>query len=306
MAGGTNITQAQGAALAGGVALGIVSVSIGASSLDQALNNVGITIPTLGPYRDKQQNKPATYSITIPQTYDTRTAVTTNVVGSQTSNNETLTIPGAGVAEHSNAETFFVFDAVFVATHSKRWVPTRKPLQGGYNFSDHIIKEQPSVTLEIGMSDAMAAYSPSMWTGNPSKSISAYQQICRIADNRQFFTLATRQETYQNMVITGVESSEDNKTIASMKARITFTQMLLTNVSSQVISARPNATDETQLATQQGETPDVTTLQQHEVTAANLPVSPTNSTADLNSMGIPAGGQFDSNNLGIPGLANIP
>lgn len=296
MAGGTNISTGQAAALAEGAALAIVSVSIGASSLDQALNNVGITIPTLGPFRDKTQNKPATYSITIPQSYDSRTADTTNVVGSQVNNNNSIyTIQGGGVAEHSNEPSIFVFDAVFVANHSKRWIPTRKPLQSGYNTSDHIIKEQPTVVLEIGMSDAMAAYKPGMWTGSPSKSISCWQQMNSIADNRRLFTLATRQETYQNMAIIGIESSETNATIKSMRARITFQQILLVNVTSQTISARPNATDETQLGAQQSQDVSTPIIQQHEILPSDLPVGSSDSV--LNASGIPAGGQFSSNLL---------
>jgi hypothetical protein len=296
MAGGTNITTGQAAALAEGAALALVSVSIGASSLDQALNNVGITLPTLGPYRDKQQNKPATYSISIPQTYNQQNAKTDNVVGSMVvDNNGVATVQGAGVAEHSNEPSFFVFDAVFVANHSKRWIPTRKPLQSGYNFSDHAIKEQPFVVLEIGMSDAMAAYKPGMWTGSPSKSISCWQQLNEIADQRRLFTLATRQETYTNMMIVGIESSETNATIKSMKARITFQQMLLVNVSSQTISARPNATDSTQLGTQQSQDVSTPIVQQHEILPSDLPTG--NSSSVLNQYNVPAGGQFSSNLL---------
>lgn len=296
MAGGTNISIGQAAALAEGTALAIVSVSVGASSLDQALNNVGITIPTFGPYRDKTQNKPATYSITIPQTYNDQTANTNNVVGSQISdNNGLVTLQGTGVAEQSNEPAYFVFDAVFVANHSKRWIPTRKPLQSGYNITDHIIKEQPTVVLEIGMSDAMAAYKPGMWTGSPSKSISCWQQMNTIADNRQLFTLATRQETYQNMAIVGIESSETNNTIKSMRARITFQQMLLVNVTSQTVSARPNSTDSTQLGTQQSQDVSTPIVQQHEILPSDLPVG--SSYSVLNANGIPAGGQFSSNLL---------
>lgn len=296
MAGGTEITQAQSAALAAAAIVGVVNISLGADNLDQGLAELGVTIPTFGPYRDKQQNKPAVYSITVPQSYNDQTAVTNNVVGAQvTNNNDTVTLQGAGKAEHSNAPTFFVFDAVFVANHSKRWTPTNKPLQSGYNFSDHIIKNQPTVVLEIGMSDAMAAYKPGMWNGNASKSISCWQQINALADSRVMFTLATRQETYSNIVIVGIESPETNKTLRSLTMRVTFVQMLLVNVSSQVVSARPNATDETQLATLQGQTPDAPTLQQHEILPTDLPAA--NSLSTVDQYGVPAGGQFSSNLL---------
>lgn len=291
MAGGIDITIDAAATLAAQVALATVSVSFGQDGLDQSLNNLGITVPTLGPYRDKQQNKPATYSITLPQSYNQRSAVTTNVVGSQISAD---TIQGAGTAIQNNAPAFFVFDAVFVASHSKRWIPTRKPLQSGYNFSDHVIKDQPNVTLEIGMSDAMQAFKPGMWTGNVSKSISCWVQMNALADSRSLFTLATRQETYQNMIIVGIESAETNKNIKGLNARITFFQMLLANPASLVVSARPNATDSTQLATLQPSDPSTTLIQQNQQT--DLPQGSSDSV--LNKYGIPSGGQFSSNPVG--------
>lgn len=290
MAGGIEITQSDALALAEAVALATVTIGLGAGNIDQALNDVGITVPTFGPYRDKQQNKPAVYSISVPATYSNQSLVTNSVTGTQIGSDGVL---HTGVAEHQNAPTLFVFDAVFVANHSKTWTPTKKPIQSGYNTTDHIIKNQPTVTLEIGMSDAMAAYAPGMWTGNPSKSISCWQQLNTLADSRVLFTLATRQETYQNMAIVGIESPEDNKTTKSLKARITFSQMLLVAVTSQILSARPNATDETQLATLQGQIPSTTTIQQHEVTPEDLPTG--SSESELNNYDIPAGGEFSSN-----------
>jgi hypothetical protein len=292
MAGGIDISQGAAETLAEGSALAIVSVSTGANSPGSVLNSIGITVPTLGPYRDKQQNKAAVYALTVPAS-GTATGNTYQVA--QQAPDGTFTIPAASVT----ASTMYVFDAVLVANHSKRWTPTKKPLQSGYNFSDHIIKDQPVVTLEIGMSDAMAAYAPGMWVGNPSKSISAWQKLNKLADQRILFTLSTRQETYTNMAIVGIESPETNKTVKSMRARITFEQQLIVDVTSETISARPNATDSTQQATLQGTAPDASTLQQNEVTPSALPAQ--NSNSVLGPQGVPVGGQFDSNNITTSG-----
>lgn len=289
MAGGAEISTTVGATLAESAALAIVSVSTGSSG---GLNSVGITIPTFGPYRDKQQNKPATYSISVPASSNT------TPLGAVT------TVNANGVAQMASpsatAPTLYVFDAVMIATHSKSYTPTRKPLQSGYNTSDHIIKNQPQITLEIGMSDAMAAFAPGQWIGNPSKSISAWQVLSKIADNRVLVTLATRQETYTNMVIVSINSPETNKTVKSLKATVTFEQMLLASVTTITQSARPNATDETQLATLQTQDVAATTIQQNSVPtglAVPLAALPANqvSCGQLGPYGIPVGGAFSSN-----------
>lgn len=203
------------------------------------------------PYRAPQQNKPAVYAITL----STSASQSTIVVGGQT-----LTQQLAAV------NTMYVFDAVLQATHDRKLTPTKQPLQTGYNIADHAVLQQGVVTLEIGMSDAMASFTPGMWVGNTSKSVSAYQTIVGLMKNRQLLTLSTRQQTYNNMMITDIQSPETNKTFRGLKARITFTEMYLVTVASQTQSARPNATDSTQLATVQPTAVPTSVIQQNTVT----------------------------------------
>lgn len=274
--GGINFSLGVAAALAESAAIAVVSVTTGSQS---GLSSIG-TVPTLGPYRDKQQNKPAVYSILVPANAFAPASGTV--------------VPANGTLTTSvTAPTLYVFDAVLVANHNKSYTPTRKPLQSGYNTSDHIIKNQPQLTLEIGMSDAMAAFSPGMWIGNPSKSISAWQLISKIADNRVLFTLATRQETYTNMAIINIASPETNKTVNGLRMTVTFEQMLLATVTTITQSARPNATDETQLSTLQPTDVPTTVLQQNQVVPSTLPVG--NSNSVINANGVYDGGAFSSN-----------
>lgn len=280
MAGGIEISTGAAATLAEGAALAIVSVATGGG-----LSGLGITVPTFGPYRDKQQNKPATYSMSVPNSSSSSALI------GQPINSNTISV---GVV----APTVYVFDAVLVATHSKRIEATSKPLQSGYNISDHAILIQPEVTLEIGMSDAMAAFAPGQWIGNPSKSISAWQVLNKIADGRALITLATRQQTYKNMMIVSINSPETNKTVKGLRVTVTFKQMLIVTVTSTTVSARPNATDQTQLATLQTQDPSATLIQQNQVNPATLPAG--NSDSVIGANGISAGGQFSSNNVGTP------
>jgi hypothetical protein len=210
------------------------------------------------PYRAPQQNNPAVYSITET----TPSSSSTTVVGGQQ-----LT------QQISSVSTMYVFDAVLQANHDRKLTPTKQPLQTGYNIADHAVLQQAVVVLEIGMSDAMAAFSPGMWSGNSSKSVSAYQTIVSLMENRQLLTLSTRQQTYQNMMITGIESPETNKTFRSLKARITFTQIYLVTVASQIQSARPNATDSTQLATVQPAPVPASVTQQNTVSGIDPTVN---------------------------------
>lgn len=302
MAGGIDISTDAAASLAGGAALAIVSVSTGqASNLSGALADAGIAVPGLGAYRPYTQNKPATYSIVIPPFADeSGTAaplgtvpVDANGVGSLSTSKQLTT----------SQSKMYVFDAVFVASHNRRLRKTKDPLQSGYNITYHAVLEEAVLVLEIGMSDAMTAYASGMWVGNQSKSVSAFQTLETLQTNRVLMTISTRQKTYTNMMLIGIESPETNKTFAGMRATLTFEQTFLVSVASQTVSARPNATDSTQQASVQPDTVPPTIVQQNKIPVTQLPAQ--NSESELNSLGIPAGGAYSSNNLGIPGVPNF-
>lgn len=302
MAGGIDISQGAAASLASGAALAVVSVSTGqANNLSGVLADAGIAVPGLGAYRPYTQNKPATYSIVIPPFADeTGSAaplgtvpVDSNGVGNLSTSRQLKT----------SQSKMYVFDAVFVANHNRRLRKTKDPLQSGYNITYHAVLEEPVLVLEIGMSDAMTAYASGMWLGNQSKSVSAYQTLEDLQTNRLLMTISTRQKTYTNMMLIGIESPETNKTFAGMRATLTFEQTFLVTVASQTISARPNATDSTQQASVQPDTVPATITQQNKVVTSQLPKA--NSDSELNSLGIPAGGAYSSNNIGIPGLPNF-
>ena len=216
------------------------------------------------PYRDPIQNKKATYSIVVP--------------------------PSSALTDDGQ---FYVFDAVKVANHSLRLNLTKAPLQSGYNIAYHAVRQQPLITLEIAMSDAMAAFASNMWVGNKSKSISAFQTLESLINNRVMLILATRQNIYNNCMLIAVDSPETNETYAGMKATLTFEQVFIVGVSTTTVqSARPNATDNTQLAQVPPTNPSATVLSQSTVTGPG--VNDLTSTGIAGPNNIPQGGQFSS------------
>ncbi len=253
MPGGIDISQNAAAMLAKASVAASAIVEVGVL----AVNYNQIPIPTIiGPYRSPVQNKAAVYGITV----------TTPGVSSL---NSGLGNAGADFAlasyNSSATSTMYVFDAVLQVSHDQSLRLTKHPLQYGYNISDHAVLQEAHVVLEIGMSDAMAAFAAGMWEGNASKSVSAFQTLIGFMQNRQLLTLSTRQKTYSNMMITNVTSPETNKTFRSLKARVTFEQVFLVNLATQTMSARPNATDATQLATVQPTNVPATVIQQNQV-----------------------------------------
>jgi hypothetical protein len=122
---------------------------------------------------------------------------------------------------------------------------TEHPVQNGASIVDHAFLVPAVVTLEIGMSDVMASYTPGQYSGSNSKSVSAYQTIKTLQGLRVPLLLATRLDQYKNMLIEDVSSPDDITTLYGARIRIRMKQIIIGAVTTQPSSARPNQTNQT-------------------------------------------------------------
>lgn len=161
--------------------------------------------------------------------------------------------------------TMFVFDGMRQADHEQSCIPTQHPIQTGINISDHAVLQPARLVLEVAMSDAIGAYSSGMWSGNPSKSVSAFQQMITLMTNRALLTINTRLMTYTNMLLIDVRSPDNQRNYFGAVMTLTFQQLQISNVSTSFDSARSQTTSETALGTNQTQQPNQTVLAQHTV-----------------------------------------
>ena len=115
----------------------------------------------------------------------------------------------------------YLFDAVFSAAHSLSVAVTDHPVQSGAAVADHAYVEPETVTLEIGVSDAMT--NAAVIAGaSESRSVSAFQKLREIALARRPVSLITRLGTYSNMLVSSVSAEESADTMAALRAEITL------------------------------------------------------------------------------------
>ena len=203
-----------------------------------------------GPWYPPQwSNSPAMVSITATiqgQTtstyFDAGTPGTTPVV-----NSAGVPIAGALSTQTQNVSTTYVFDAVLSLEHDQRLVTTEHPIQTGADISSHAYLMPAHLVLYVGMSDVMASYGP--WSGNPSKSVAAYQQMIALQASRLPLTVVTRLRTYTNMVILSISPREDSRTITGLRMRVEFAQIFTASTAAVPNSARVNDTASTGLGT---------------------------------------------------------
>jgi len=145
----------------------------------------------------------------------------------------------------------YFFDGVFKTEHSSKRRLTQHPVQTGANITDHSYQIPMSLTLEVGVSDSMDVYKLS-WSGNAnSKSVNAYQKLRKIQDSGQPLKVITRMCSYENMVIESIAIQEDYKSLYSMKAGISFQQIIIADVAMRKISASKQTTEVNSSATKQ-------------------------------------------------------
>jgi hypothetical protein len=202
------------------------------------------------PFRPSQWSQPAMVSITVPAQ-----ASSSNTIAA--SGNPDVNQSQGTLQMNTQAQTTYVFDAVLGLDHEQRLELTRHPVQTGADISSHAYLHPAVLVIYVGMSDAMDSYANAQsaakapyytpFTGNASKSVSAYQQMLALQASRVPLTVTTRLRTYTNMMITHVSPREDHKTIAGLRMRVEFTQIFTAAISDQPVSARPSDTQNTGL-----------------------------------------------------------
>lgn len=249
MPGGITISQFAGAAIG---AVGAITVSRTGTSLTDFLLNGTPGLAQQSMFRPPQWNKPALTMITVPAS------------GTPASNGGVT--DGAGNNQPASRKaTNYVFDAVFRLAPAFTARATKHPVQTGANKADNIVVNPSTLRLEIGMSDAIAAFAPDMWTGNASKSIAALQAMLTIMLGRSLVTISTRLHTFSNMALLGIFPDDTSRTRFGLRMVIEFEEILLFDVAVVGNSARPNATDDTALGTVQPTNPPAAAVQNNKL-----------------------------------------
>jgi hypothetical protein len=166
----------------------------------------------------------------------------------------------------------YVFDAVIDTEHAQVLTKTMHPVQTSVSISSHAYLEPATLAMQVLMSDAVGSYNGGLsqtefpyiqaWSGNSSKSVSAYLQMLALQALRVPLTVTTRLRTYYNMMILSIAPRETVATISGVRFRVDFGQIFVANVQATPISARPDDTQTNDTGTvNPQDVPDTTTTQ---------------------------------------------
>lgn len=154
----------------------------------------------------------------------------------------------------------YVFDAFFTIQHDTNLTITESPVQTGANISDHTYMEPKEVTFDIGMSDVMTSVIDGQFSDGNSRSVSAYNTLRQLQEQRISCTVVTRLGTYKNMLVETISTSDDNTRASSLRATVTMKEILVVAVQTVKISARPQTSNTTNNGDQKAQQADSSIL----------------------------------------------
>jgi hypothetical protein len=205
--------------------------------------------------------------------------------------------------------TMYVFQAVLSVEHAQRLEKTHHPVQTSADVSSHAYLMPAQCVMDIGMSDAMAAYTSASVTkfsgSSTSASVNAYQTMLALQASRSLLTITTRLRTYSNMVVGSISPREDSHTITGLRMRIEFEQILMASASTVPVTTRSDVTTTTGLGTVNSSSVGSTTQSQFKVPATSIPSSATSTGGAFAvhcPINVPGAGAYSS----VPGQGVTP
>lgn len=137
------------------------------------------------------------------------------------------------------------FDAILKTEHTTSVTITEHPVESGAEMTDHSYVNPTRLTMDIGMTDVAQSLVDGQFDDGSSRSVSAYQRLLYLQQNRVPMQVHTRLNMYQNMLIETIEAPDDYTTLYGLKATVTMKEVFVAVVETVKISARPQVTDST-------------------------------------------------------------
>lgn len=154
------------------------------------------------------------------------------------------------------------FDAILKTDHTSRLTITEHPVQTGAALTDHSFLQPKQLSMEIGMSNVATSFVPGQFTGGYSRSVTAYQVLAQLQALRVPIQVHTRLGLYQNMLIEVLSAPDDYMTLNGLRCTVTFREILVAQVKTVKISARPKVTDSSNRGSPEPAQPNQSILKQ--------------------------------------------
>jgi hypothetical protein len=154
------------------------------------------------------------------------------------------------------------FDAFLKMTHTSRLTITEHPVQTGAALTDHAFLQPRELSIEVGMSNVATSFVPGQFSGGYSRSVTAFQVLKDLQALRVPIQVHTRLGLYQNLLVEVLSAPDDYTTLDGLRCTVTFREIIVAQVTTVQISARPAVTDSSNRGTPEPVNPNQSILKQ--------------------------------------------
>jgi hypothetical protein len=135
------------------------------------------------------------------------------------------------------------FDAFLKMEHTSRLTITDHPVQTGASIADHAFLQPRELSMDVAMSNVGQSLVPGQFDGGYSRSVQAFYVLKELQQMRVPIQVHTRLGLYQNMLIEVLTAPDDVTTLDGLRCTVTLREIIVAQVTTVKISARPLVTD---------------------------------------------------------------
>lgn len=154
------------------------------------------------------------------------------------------------------------FDAYLKMDHTSRLTITDHPVQTGAAVTDHAFLQPRELSMDVAMSNVNESAVPGQFSGGYSRSVQAFNILKELQRLRVPIQVHTRLGLYPNMLIEVLTAPDDYTMLDGLRCTVTFREILVAQVTTVQISARPEVTDSAKRGTPEPVTPNQSILKQ--------------------------------------------
>jgi hypothetical protein len=138
--------------------------------------------------------------------------------------------------------------ATLEETHTDNLQVTEHPVEQGAAITDHAYKMPSEVVLRCGWSNsslkALTGAASALFSGG-SASVSdyitgIYTQLLKLQESRVPFDITTSKLQYENMLITGMQVTTDNRTSNMLMVQVTCRQIIIVKTQATTLPPKEN------------------------------------------------------------------
>lgn len=142
----------------------------------------------------------------------------------------------------------YFFDGYLNLSVSSNLEITSNPVESGSSISDHSYRKPVEINMTVIMSDAHESLVQGQFEGSWSRSVSAWEVLRKIQEDRIAVSVLTRVGLYNNMLIKTLVANDTDMELNGLRANVTLVELPVARVRTVEVSLA----DQTTIGTEMG------------------------------------------------------